>query len=78
MTRNSKYKEINSIIEKCGCECHEPNVMLMHCFPCCSYCEVKKLNWMYEKYVIQNFQMIQILSFMTAVVIVKNVLKIFK
>ena len=28
MTRNSKYKEINSIIEKCGCECHEPNLML--------------------------------------------------
>lgn len=44
MTRNSKYKEINSIIEKCGCECHEPNVMLMHCFPCCSHCEVKKIE----------------------------------
>lgn len=44
MTRNSKYKEINYIIEKCGCECHEPNVMLMHCFPCCSYCEVKKIE----------------------------------
>lgn len=23
----------------CACECHEPDVQMMHCMPCCSGCD---------------------------------------
>lgn len=26
----------NNEIKKCGCHCHEPDVTMLHCFPCCS------------------------------------------
>ena len=42
MTRNTKIKEINSVIEKCGCECHIPDYCVMHFAPCCDYTEFKK------------------------------------
>ena len=29
-------KKHNDEIKKCGCACHQPDVELLHCFPCCS------------------------------------------
>lgn len=35
-------KKKAEVIEKCGCECHEPDMAVMHCFPCCAYCYEKR------------------------------------
>jgi len=30
--------------ELCKCECHNEGAMIMHCFPCCDYCDKKYLD----------------------------------
>ena len=27
----------NEEIRRCGCPCHQPGSMVMHCAPCCEY-----------------------------------------
>lgn len=30
--------------EICMCDCHQVDRMIMHCFPCCSHCDVKYIT----------------------------------
>lgn len=31
----------NAVMKKCGCECHEPGVCVMHFMACCEHCYEK-------------------------------------
>lgn len=32
-----EQSEKEKAIRKCGCICHQPGSMVMHCAPCCEY-----------------------------------------
>lgn len=36
ITKQLKEALIENRLIECTCECHDPNVQMMHCFPCCN------------------------------------------